>query len=215
MWIALWALASCFIMGVFLWSAFILHQQKQAWSAFAKKHGLSYVPGKMMEAPAIKGAIFGYQVAFFPDLKATADQRGERYVTVLEFDIGQGMNTGAVIASKDFATLIANLSFSDTMKIEYPGWDDTRIVRTRDTKAFNTYMTKDRLDLLHNIMSMKNSSVLYFFDEENAILRIETSDPIKDTDRLEKIAQKVTSSLGKFRLTDAERAALTSPAKTD
>lgn len=215
MWIALWALASCFIMGVFLWSAFILFQQKQAWSAFAKKHGLSYVPGKMMEAPSIKGAIFGYQVAFFPDLKATSDQRSERYVTVLEFDIGQGMNTGAVIASKEFATLIAQLSFSHTTKIEFPGWDETRIVRARDVDMLNKYMTKDRLELLHNIMSMKNSSVLYFFDEENAILRIETADPIKDTDRLEKITQKVTSSLGKFRLTEAERAALPKPAKTD
>lgn len=208
MWIFLWFLASAFILGVFGWSFFILQQQKKAWSAFAKKHNLSYVPGKMAEAPAIKGAVFGYQIAFFPDIQATQDQRGQRYVTVLEFDLGQGGPTGAVIGSSNFATFISNLSFAETIDIDFPKWDKTRIIRTRNPAILKTYLTPDRLEFLDSVMSIKNSSALYFFDEQNSILHIETTDPIRDAARLEKIVQKITSSFDKLKLTEAERASL-------
>lgn len=207
MWVFLWAVASAFILGVFGWSLFILHQQKRAWSAFAKKHNLSYIPGKMVEAPAMKGAIFGYQVAFFPDIQATQDQRGQRYITVLEFDIGQGGATGAVVGSANFATFISNLAFAETIDVDFPEWDKTRIIRTRDPEVLKAYLTRERLEFLHSVMQMKNSTALFFMDEKNAILHIQTTDPIRDAERLEKIVQKITNSLSKLRLTEAERAA--------
>lgn len=208
MWIALWAAASAFIICVFVWSTFILHQQKKAWEAFAKKHNLAYIPGKISEAPSIKGAVFGYQVAFFPDAQASPDQRSQRFVTVLEFDVGQGMPTGGIVAAADFATFASSLSFSETMPVEFPSWDATRIVRTRDISILKSYLTPERIEFLHSVMSMKNCAVLYFFDEKNAILHIETSDPISNTERLEKITQKITQSLGKLKMKDAEQAAL-------
>ncbi len=208
MWIFLWFVASAFILGVFGWSLFILQQQKRAWAAFAKKHNLAYVPGKMVEAPAIKGAVFGYQAAFFPDMQATQDQRGMRYVTVLEFDLGQGNMTGGVVASSNFATFVADLTFAENLEIDSPQWDKTRIVRTRNKDAMRAYLTKDRLDFLNNLMTMKNSSVLYFFDEQNSVLHIETTDPIRDEARFEKIVQKITSALDRMKLTAAERASM-------
>ena len=209
MWIVLWFVASAFILGVFGWSLLILQQQKRAWSAFAKKYNLAYVPGKLVEAPAIKGAVFGYQAAFFPDVQATQDQRGVRYVTVLEFDLGQGGPTGGVVASDNFATFVAELVFAHNLEIDSPQWDKTRIVRTRDLDAMRTYLTKERLDFLNGLMTMKNSSALYFFDEQNAVLHIETTDPIRDAARFEKIVQKITGSLDKMKMSAAERAAMT------
>ncbi len=206
-WIFLWFLASAFILGVFGWSLLVLHQQKRAWSTFAKKHSLSYMPGKLVEAPAIKGAIFGYQAAFFPDIQATQDQRGQRYVTALEFDLGVPGITGAVIGSSNFATFISNLTFADTIEIDYPGWDKTRIVRTRDKVALQAYLTKERLEFLHSVMSAKNSTALYFIDEQNSILHIQTTDPIRDAGRFEKIVQKITNSLDKMKPTAEERSA--------
>ncbi len=206
MWIFLWFVASAFILGVFGWSLLILGQQKRAWAAFAKKHNLSYVPGKLVEAPAIKGAIFGYKIAFFPDVQATQDQRGQRFVTVLEFDLGESGATGAVIGASDYATFISNLTFADTVEIDFPGWDKTRIVRTRDPEALKSYLTQERLGLLHGLMSVKNSAALYFIDDQGAVLHIETTDPIRDADRFEKMVQKIASSLDKLKLTAEERA---------
>lgn len=208
MWIFLWFVASAFIVGVFSWSLVILQQQKRAWSAFAKKHSLAYIPGKLVEAPAMKGAIFGYQAAFYPDVQASQDQRGQRFVTVLEFDLGVGGVTGAVLGSSNFATFISQIAFNDTMEIDYPEWDKTRIVRTRDTAVLKQYLTSERLGLLHSLMTMNNSTVLYFFDEQSSILHIETSDPIRDAARMEKIVQKITSSLDKLKPTAEERAHL-------
>lgn len=156
----------------------------------------------------MKGLVYGHQVAFFPDVQATQDQRGQRFVTVLEFDVGQGMPTGAMISTANFATFASNLNFAQTLEIDYPGWDKTRIVRARDAAALKDYLTKDRLEFLHNIMTMKNATALYFFDEENAIVHIETSDPIRDEQRMEKIVQKITASLSKLKLTPDEVARL-------
>ena len=208
MWIFLWFVASAFILGVFGWSLLILQQQKRAWAAFAKKYNLAYVSGKLVEAPAIKGAIFGYQAAFFPDVQASQDQRGVRYVTVLEFDLGQGGPTGGVVASENFATFVSGLVFADNLELDSAQWDKNRIVRTRDRDAMRAYLTKDRLDFLNGLMTMKNSSALYFFDEQNSVLHIETTDPIRDAARFEKIVQKITSSLDKMKLSEAERAVL-------
>ncbi|QQG37069.1 MAG: hypothetical protein HYS17_04705 [Micavibrio aeruginosavorus] len=208
MWIFLWIVASTFILGVFGWSLVILLQQKRAWSAFAKKHNLMYVPGKIIQAPAMKGVVYGHQVAFFPDIQATQDQRGQRFVTVLEFDVGQGMPTGALIATPNFAVFASNLNFTQKLDVDFPGWDKSRIILTRDSAALKQYLTNDRLELLHGIMSMKNATALYFFDEESAIVHIETSDPIRDEQRMERIVQKITSSLPRLKLMNEERAQL-------
>lgn len=159
----------------------------------------------------MKGMVYGHQVAFFPDVQATQDQRGQRFVTVLEFDVGQGMPTGAMISTSNFAAFAANLNFTQTLEIDFPGWDKTRIIRTRDAAVLKEYLTQDRLEFLHNIMSMKNATALYFFDEENAIVHIETSDPIRDEARMEKMVQKMTSSLSKLKLTTDEVAKFNKP----
>ncbi len=199
-------------MGVFGWSLVILQQQKRAWSAFAKKHNLSYLPGKLVEAPAIRGAIFGYQVAFFPDFQATQDQRNQRLITTLEFGLGESGLVGGIVASPDYAAFAASLPYADNIEIDYPGWDKTRIIRTDNPDLFRKYLTPERLEFLQGVMAMKNSTVLMYFDEVDAILHIETTDPIRDAGRMEKVVQKITNSFAKMKLSAAERAAYSAPA---
>lgn len=193
-------------MGVFGWSLVILQQQKRAWSAFAKKHNLSYIPGRAVDAPAIKGAIFGYQVAFFPDMQATQDQRGQRYITVLEFDLGEPGLASGIVGSANYASFAAQQPYNDNLEIDHSGWDKTRIVRSDNTPLFKKYLTPERLDFLQSVMTMKNSTALMYFDDRHAILHIETTDPIRDAVRFEKIVQKITSSFEKMKLRPDERA---------
>ena len=212
MWIFLWFVASAFILGVFGWSLVILQQQKRAWSSFAQKHNLSYVPGKIVEAPAMKGSIYGYQVAFFPDYQATQDQRNQRLITTLEFDLGAPVYVRGIISTANYAGFVAEQDLHGSFEIDHPGWDKTRIVRTDDVERFRAYLTADRLEFLNSLMTMKNSTALMYCDDDRAILHIETTDPIRDAARFEKIVQKITNSLVRMKLSEAERAAFSGKA---
>lgn len=208
MWIFLWFVASAFIMGVFVWSLLILHQQKRAWSRFAAKHNLSYVPGKMVEAPAMKGAIHGYQVAFFPDYQASQDVRQQRLITTLEFDLGAPVFVRGIVATSHYARFVAEQDMHDSFEIDSPTWDKTRIVRTDDVARFQQYLSADRLEFMHNLMTMKNSTALVYCDYDRVVVHIETTDPIRNAERFDKIVQKITSSLSRLKLSEAERLAL-------
>ncbi|HEY0901200.1 MAG TPA: hypothetical protein VGD95_03670 [Micavibrio sp.] len=212
MWIFLWFVASAFILGVFGWSLVILQQQKRAWSSFAQKHNLSYVPGKVVDAPAMKGAIYGYQVAFFPDYQATQDVRNQRLITTLEFDLGAPVYVRGIVSTADYAGFVAEQDLNGSFEIDYPGWDKTRIVRSNQIERFQKYLTADRLEFLHSIMTMKNSTALIYCDDDRVVLHIETTDPIRNAERFEKIVQKITSSFARMKLTEEERAAFTSAA---
>ncbi len=206
MWIFLWFVASAFILGVFGWSLVILQQQKRAWSAFAQKHNLSYIPGKVVDAPAMKGAIYGYQIAFFPDFQASQDARNQRLITTLEFDLGEPVLVRGIVSTADYAGFVAEQEMNNSFDIDLPGWDKTRIVRTNQVEAFKKYLTADRLEFLNSVMAMKNSTALIYCDDDRAVLHIETTDPIRNAERFEKIVQKITSSFARLKLNDAERA---------
>lgn len=206
MWgVFIWAVFSLFIIGVFVWSVAILLQQKKAWAAFAKKLKLEYEPGKLMGSPAVSGKIGSYRMMFFTDAQKTSDMRGQRMVTVIESEMGLGMPAPAAFATREYAEFIAELNMPDTYDPGLPEWQDSYIAKTRDMERLKLYMTPERVKTLHGLFSMKNSIALFFFDTHEAVLRIETPDPLRDTGHMEKIAKRLIDALDRLRPTDAER----------
>ncbi len=208
MWFLLWLVVSVFILGVFTWSLQILMQQKKAWQAYAKKAALEYTPGKFMDSPTLQGVVAGYRTAIYSQRQPTPDGRGQRYVTVLEFELGEGLPTGGLVAAMSFAPMVAGLNFSETAVIDFPEWDKNRIIKTRDGAAMKAYLTRDRLEALHALMTMNSAAAMYLFDETNGAVRIETTDPLRDAAKMEKIIAKITGLAGRLKLSPAERAAL-------
>jgi hypothetical protein len=209
----IWLLLSAFIIGVSVWSTQILFQQKRTWSAYAKKHSYDYKPGKMMESPSIAATVDNMRLSLYTDVQRTNDARGERYVTVIEIIMGPGMPTGGALATPELRPFVDSLSFGEIYSPDnFPGWKSAYIVKTRDSKKLKAYLTAARLEVLNALFSMKNSMSLFFFDEEECVLRIETSDPLRRPEHLEKIVRRITESAKKLKIADAEKEAPASPA---
>lgn len=173
----------------------VLFQQKKAWAAFAKKHKLKYEPGKMMDSPTVTG-VFGERLfSLYTGVQQTDDIRGQRFVTIIEFQMGKGMPTGAAIATKDFMGFVSGLVFTQDYKPELAEWKEDYIARTRDRKNLKVYLTKERQQVLVGLFGMKNAAVLLFFDEIEAVLRIESSDPLRDVEHLDKIVNRIKQAV--------------------
>lgn len=205
MWLAIWGCFAAFVVAFVGWTLVVLWQQKKAWSNFAKKHQLKYQPGTLMGSPVVSGELSKWKFSLYSGVQQTEDIRGQRFVSVIEFQLGRGMPTGAALATKEFTSFIEGLIFDRTYKPELAEWDKSYIVRTRSSKGLKAYLTKERQQILHSLFSMKNSTALFFFDEIEAVLRIETTDPLRQEEHLNKIVQRIMIAVERLAPTDAEK----------
>jgi len=203
----LWAVFAVFIMGVFLWSTAILFQQKKAWQAFAKKHNLIYEADRLLEPPIASGKIGSYKMSFFTDVQRTQDVRGKRTVTVIEVEMGLGMSAAAALATKEYKDFIAELDLPDSFDPDMPAtdWSPHHIIKTKDVEKLKLYLTTERLKTLQSLFAMRNATALFFFDTHEAVLRIETPDPLRDAVHMDKITTRLVHSLDILKPTAAEQ----------
>jgi hypothetical protein len=207
MWILLWLVLSVFVLGVFVWSMAILQQQKKAWYAFAKKAGLTYRAGKYTDAPVVTGMVKQFKVTFFTDSLRTKDVRGRRFITTIEVEMGDGMPTMAVLATKDYADFLAPLRLPQTYEPPGTTWGKDFVVRAKSRDFLAAYLTPERVKVLAGLFSMKNSSSIFFFDQLDSILRIETPDPLRDAGKMEKIFRRILTVAEGLVLTAEEKKA--------
>lgn len=195
MWIIIWGVFAVLMIGFAAWNMTIMWQQKQAWKSLADKYKLNYESTGFMNSPNVSGKIDRSYFSLFSGVQRTDDVRGERFVTALEFMIGKGMPTGGALGTARMKSFIDTLIFEDTYVPDIEGWDESYVLRARDEEGIRAYLTKERLEELCRIFKMKNSTVLFFFDELEAVLRIETSDPLRNADHLEKIVNRLRDSV--------------------
>jgi len=189
-WIFLWVLFSAFVMGAFLWSVRILFQQKMAWKKYAQKTGLTYNEQKgALNSPYLTGSLGAYGFGLFSEPQATNDSRGQRYVTVLEFILRKGLGTLGVIGTSKMVPFADNLQVTQAVNLSDKDWDATWFIRSNNAALTEKYMTPARIDIFKKIFRMKILGAMLIFDENESVLRIETSDPLNDADRVEKIVK--------------------------
>ncbi len=194
--IFIWVIISLFLLGISGWTIFILRQQKQSWSAFAVRHGLEYQKRGFMESPVVRGTMGGFGISLFCDAQQTDDVRGRRYVSVIEIETGAGMPTGAAIGTPEMRNFIETLAFPDIAVFEHEKWVAAYVAKTRDASVLKAFMTKERMDTLTDVMGMKNVAVLFFFDELAGVLHLETVDPLRDMERLDRIMKRLVAAMG-------------------
>lgn len=207
MWIFLWLLLSAFIIGVFVWSMRTLWLQKRAWAAFAERHGLVYQRGRRFnDPPRVEGSFQGKKLFLATDTKQTQDVRGERYVTVIEIELPQGMPAAGVMATAGMAPYLEGglMSFTESYVPEIKGWKSGYILRCRDEAAMRAYMNPARLKVMTALFSLKGAQVLYLFDEQSAALRIETSDPLRSAAHVEKMVKQFIAAADKLAAASSE-----------
>lgn len=210
----IWLALSGFVFVIYGWSLFVLFQQKKAWKLFAEKNKMQYDGGKMTLPPSMTGYFSGYRVYMYTDTVQTQDMRGQRYVCVIEVELGQGMFVSTAIATKEMAPFILSLdALRQEVKPQSRNWDDSYIIRTRNASLIKRYLTEDRLKSLHSLFGMKSSSAIFFFDDIEAVFRIQTSDPMRDADKIKRILTRITKQLEILKPSPQEIRAITSEVK--
>ncbi len=191
-WLLIWVFAVVFIFGIFVWSMQILFKQKKAWADFAKKNTLQYTPGALMKSPSVNGLYKGYPLSVFSEEQPTPDQRGRRFRSVLQFELPSGMPTEGVVASGEghgFANSLTDLTH--VIVPEIPGFPQTVLIRTSNHEELKPYLTDERYKSLQALMTIKSISAVFIFDRSATFLRFETSDPLADSGKLERLCAKI------------------------
>lgn len=190
MWIFIWAVLSTFVLVIFTWSIRILIQQKAAWRAYADKTKLTYQGGaRFLSSPSLSGMIGPYGFGLYTEEQQTNDTRTSRFNTVLEIALRRGLPTTGALGTPTTVPLIQSLRLEQTYVPDDKDWDPTWMARARHGAMLKAYLTPARLEILKKIFKMKVLSALFVFDQQDAVLRIETSDPLNNKDRLEKIVK--------------------------
>lgn len=209
MWIFIWAVLSSFVLIIFSWSIRILLQQKAAWRAFADKTKLTYQPGpRFLSSPNLTGMIGPYGFSLYTEEQQSNDTRTSRFNTVLEIALRRGLPTTGAMGTSTTIPLIQSLRLEQTYVPDDKDWDATWMVRARHGAMVKAYLTPARLDILKKIFKMKVLSALFVFDQQDAVLRIETADPLNNKERLEKIVKGLIAQVDGMMVQEEEWNAL-------
>lgn len=213
MWIFLWIVLSAILLGATLWSLQILLRQKKAWEAYAKKKSLAFNKGTFMGPAEINGQIGDYKISFFTAERQQTDARRRRYVTALEIELSEGIVDGGIAGTQEMLIFMQSLTKVHPYPVD--GWQAGHYLFVRDDAVAKAYFIPERLETLETILKTRNADSVIVFSAEKLVIRIETSDPMQDAEKIDKIVTRLIGLADKMRLTPEQRtqyAALATPA---
>jgi hypothetical protein len=187
-----WIFLSVFVLSVYSWSLKILYDQKKSWKQFADKFKLTFDKGKMTGPPTVNGLYSGYRVYLYTDSEETLDVRGRRFITVLEIELGQGLPVGSAIGTSSTQSFLLSLTnFTQDLTPVSENWRDDYIIRTQNKMMLQKYLTEERLKAINDIFSMNVTGAIFLFDDQDAVVRIHASDPLRNPKKIEALLNKV------------------------
>lgn len=214
-WVFLWLILSVIILGASVWSAVILYRQKKAWQVFAAKHSMTYTAGRFMAPPTLDGFIEQYRVSFFTAERQSPDVRQRRFVTVVEIVFPEGVIAAAAMGTKEMVPFMETLNQLTPLAITNDKWHQDFRAFAQGRDAVRLYLTSERMEHVIQILSTKNADVLLVFNENLGVVRIETSDPILDPAKAEKVIMRLIRHAQGLKISKTEREDIKSRAKED
>jgi hypothetical protein len=205
MWLFIWFVLSAFLIGTTVWSLQILLRQKVAWEKFAKDNQFTFKRGTFMGPAEINGVKGDYKVSFFTAERSGEDMRNRRYVTTMEVNLIDGLVDGGVMGTKEMLAFMQSLDKLRPFKIEYPAWEEGMFAFMRNDAAVRAYLTPERIEIFSQLLKTKNADVLIVFNDRELVVRMETSDPMQDAEKMDKIFKRVTGLCDRLRIAEEER----------
>ncbi len=178
--------------------------QKKGWRSFAAKHKLRYGTGKGLSVPEITGSFEGYTIGVLTSEHQTPDARGTRKLTAAEVALKSEMPFAGAVGSSGMVPLVQSLDFGREVHPDHDKWDASYIARAKNKTAMDGYLSKERLDALASLMKIKNFWVIFIFQEEGTLLRIDTTDPLQAPEKIEKLMTKLIATARVLELKDGE-----------
>jgi len=205
MWIFIWFVLSAFLLGASFWSLKILLEQKKAWGKFALEKKFVLNKGTFMGPAEMSGVIGDYKLSFFTAQRGGEDLRNRRLMTVMEINLIDGVVDSGAMGTQMMLVFMQGLDKLHPFKIDFAPWEEGHFVFVQNDANIKKYLTPARLDAFSQILKTKNADVLVLFNDKEVLVRLETSDPMKNAEKLNKIVARQMGLMDKLRLTKEER----------
>ncbi len=145
-----------------------------------------------MKSPLVKGVFKGFPLTVYSEEQPTPDQRSQRFRTVIQFELPGGMPVEGVVASPENHIFASNLiDLVEKYTPADPDFPGTILIRTRSVPLLEPYLTKERMQVLQSLMTIKSIHGLFLFDMSVTFLRMEMADAMIDPDKLERFCTKL------------------------
>lgn len=194
------------LLGTTAWSLLILFRQKKAWAAYAKQKGLAFVKGRFSAPCGMEGTIDGVNVSFFTAVQQKEDSRKNRQLTVVQFILGKPFIEYIAAGTDEMLPFLNSLDLLTPHSLENSKWDSkTHHIYSRNKEAVNYFLTEERITILNNILKLSNSDNIVLLSSEEGVFRFETSNPLTDIDKIDKLVTKLIANIKKLYPSDEER----------
>lgn len=189
-WLFLWILLCGALLYFFGWTNLILYRQKKAWRAYAEKLKLRYDSAGILAGPEIRGTIDGYSFYMFTDEHPSGDGRTNRKLVAIELDLHSELPMKGVVASGGMVNHIQNhISYKYEITPEIKGWKPTYMAQSENKIAMEKYLSDERLKSLMPLLERPNAWVVYLFQDDAALLRVDTPEPLDHPGKLDKLVR--------------------------
>ena len=198
-WWLLWFVLSFILLGTTIWSLIILFKQKKAWAAYAKSKSLVFTKGKFSEPCAMEGTIDGFNVSLFTATQQKEDSRKNRQLTAIQITLGKPFIDSIGAGTAEMLPFLNSLPPISPHSLENAKWDSkANHLYSRNKEAVNSYLTEERITVLNNILKLSNSDNLVLLDKDQGIFRFETSNPLTDEVKIDKLMSKLMANINKL-----------------
>ena len=214
MWLFIWYIFTIFIAFIMAWSVHVLLKQRSAWKAFSEKKKLTYEKGRtLLASPAVHGKLGEFDFNLFSEQQPSPDGRLPRFYTVIEIGTPFPAPAYTVMGTSGKAALMEELPLQKVPGPAREGWDESWILYTSDAAITEKVLTSGRVDCLKKIFGMNISAGMFAFDGSRAVLRLETVDPMQDSEKLERIVSGLIQQAEILRVSGEEHTMFTAMAK--
>lgn len=204
LWFFLWILLSGALLFFAGWIFYITYRQKQSWRAFANKSKLRYSAKKNFMSPEVSGVMDGFTVTMFTSEHTASDRRGARKMSAIELNLKSRLPFSGSAGSGVMVGIVQNLAYKGELKPEGSGWNAANIIRATNPAAMESYMTPERLEALSALMKGKGISIIFIFEKEETLLRLDTPDPLDTIEKIEKAVRALIKTAQALELKEGE-----------
>lgn len=152
-------------------------------------------------APAsMTGFIGDYHIAFFSAERQDSDARKKRYVTAVEITMPEGLVDGGAAGTPEMIPFIESLGYLRPYKVESQDWDPAHRFYAKDKETMAAFLTPGRVTKTAEILKIRNADVLLLFDDKRAVIRVETTDPLEEPQKIDKTVRRILSAAEGLRV---------------
>ena len=152
----------------------------------------------------MNGAIDGYKISIFTSEHSELDARSKRRLSAIEINLHSKLDVYGAVASGGMVPVVEAIELHQEFKPKTKKWDDSYVVRTRDTNYMKKYLNDERLDKILDLMAEEKVWVILLFLGDTGILRLDTPLPLDDPKRIDFLVKKLIDAARVLELKKGE-----------